>query len=78
MRAEEKQHYRHAEKELLRGGVLISIVDLLPHVQVVVGTSIEFEWHAADIVEHEIGAEHVGDIGQGPRRFCGDTGNDVE
>lgn len=66
MRAEEKQHYRHAEKELLGWCVLISVVDLLPHVQVVIGASIEFEWHAADIVEHEIGAEHVGDVGQSP------------
>jgi hypothetical protein len=28
-------------------------------------------------VEHEVGAEHVGDVGEGPGGFLRDAGNDV-
>jgi hypothetical protein len=60
VRAQEKQHYWYAEKEFFCRGVLSSIIDLFPHVQIVVRTSIEFEGYSSDPVEHKEGAKHVG------------------
>lgn len=60
--AKEKKYYRNTQKEFLRWCVLISIVDLFPHVQIIVGPSIEFERHASNIVKHKVRAKHVGDI----------------
>lgn len=65
--AEEEEHYRHREQKLLGWRVLIPIVDLLPHVEVIVGTGVELERDAPHPMEHEEGTEHVADIGQGPR-----------
>lgn len=78
VRRDQEQYDRHAEQELLRRCVLVSIVNLLPHVQVVVGAGVEVERHAADPVEHEVRAEHVRDVGERPRRFLRDSGHDVE
>lgn len=75
--AEEEEHNGHTEQELLGGGVLVSVVDLLPHIEVVVSTSIEFEWDAPHPVKHKEGAEHIADVGQGPRGLLRDTRNDV-
>lgn len=66
MSAEEEEHDRHAEQELLSGCVLVAIVDLLPHVEIVVGTGVELERDAPHPVEHEERSEHVADIGEGP------------
>lgn len=66
MCAEQKEDNRNAEEELLGWSVLIAVVDLLPHVEVVVSPSIKLEGHATDPVEHEERAEHVRDIGQSP------------
>lgn len=77
MGAEEEEADRDAEQEFLGGGILVAVVDLLPHVEVVVGTSVEFEGDAPHPVEHEEGTEHVADIGQGPGGFLRDAGNDV-
>lgn len=66
MGAEEKQHNGHAEKKLLGWRVLGAVVDLLPHVEVVEGAAVELEGYAADVVEHEVRAEHVGNVGQRP------------
>lgn len=77
MRAEQEQDNRHTKQELLCRRVLIPVVDLLPHVQVVVRAGIELEGHASHPVEHEVGAEHVGDVGEGPGGFLRDAGNDV-
>ena len=52
--AQKEEDYRHTEKKFLRGGVLVPVVDLLPHVQIVVGACVEFEWNASDPVEHQI------------------------
>ena len=52
--AEEKEDNRDAEQELLRWGVLVSVVDLLPHVQIVVGSGVELEGYPPDVVEHEV------------------------
>jgi len=43
MSAEEKKEDRDTQKEFLGRSVLISVVNLLPHVEIVIGTSIEFE-----------------------------------
>jgi len=61
--ADEEQQDGDGEKELLGRGVLISAVNLFPHVEVVVRSGVEFERHASHPVKHEEGAEHVGDVG---------------
>lgn len=66
MRAEEEEADGNAEEELLRRGILVPIVDLLPHVEVIVGTSIELKGNAPHPVEHEERAEHIADVGEGP------------
>jgi hypothetical protein len=73
MGAEEEQHYWHAEEKLFGWSVLGAIVDLFPHVQVIESSAIEFEGHATNVVEHEIRAEHVGDVCQRPRGLLRDT-----
>lgn len=75
--AEEEEHDRHAEQELLSGCVLVAVVDLLPHVEIVVGTGVEFKRNAPHPVEHEEGSKHVADIGEGPRSFLRDARDDV-
>lgn len=64
--AEQEDEYGYYEKKLLRWGVLISIIDLLPHVQVVVCSGVEFKRYTADPVEHQKGGTHVGDVDEGP------------
>lgn len=64
--AEEEQDYGDAQKELFGRRVLVSIVDLLPHVEVIIGSSVELERYSANPVEHEEGAEHVGNVGECP------------
>lgn len=54
MSAEEKQRDGDAEEELFGRRVLSSIVDLLPHVEVVKGAAVEVKGNAADMMEHEI------------------------
>lgn len=63
MCAEQKKNDWNAEKELLGWSVLIAVIDLLPHVEVVVSTSVELEGHTANPVEHKKRAKHVGNIG---------------
>ena len=77
MRANQEQTYRHGEKILLRRCILIFIVDLLPHVEIVVGAGVELEGDAAHVVEHEVCGEHVGGVGEGPGGFLRDGGDDV-
>ena len=77
MRAHQEQTNRHRQQELLRRRVLIFVIDLLPHVEVVVGAGVELEGDAAHVVEHEVGGEHVGDVGEGPGRFLRYAGQDV-
>ena len=64
--AKEEENDWDAGQELLGRCVLRAIVDLFPHVQVVVRSAVEVKWHTTDIVEHDIRAHHVGDVGQGP------------
>ena len=77
MGAQEKEHNGNTEEKLLGRSVLSTVVDLLPHVEVIEGTAIEFEGDSSDIMEHDVGADHVGYVGQGPRCLLRDAGNDV-
>lgn len=52
MGTEEKQENRHAEQKLLGRGILIPIVDLLPHVEIVIGTSIELKRDTPHPMKH--------------------------
>ena len=65
--AEEEEYNGHTKQELLGRGILVAIVDLLPHIEIVIGASVELERNAPHPVEHEEGAEHVADVGEGPR-----------
>lgn len=66
MGADEEEQDRHAEQELLGGGVLVAIVDLLPHIEIIVSTGVEFEGDAPHPVKHEEGSKHVTDVGESP------------
>jgi len=66
MSAEKKENNGYAEEELLCRRILISIVDLLPHVEIIVSTGVEFEWNTPHPVEHDKRAEHVADVGESP------------
>lgn len=78
MRANQEQHYRYREQELLGRGVLVPIVNLLPHVEVVVGARVEVEWYTAYVVEHEVGSGHVREVDQGPGCLLGHARDDVK
>lgn len=54
------QHYWHGQQELLCRGVLVAVVDLLPHVQLVVCTRVEFKGDSLDPVEHDVRALFIG------------------
>ena len=66
VRAEQKQHNRNTEKKLLGWRVLIPVVDLLPHVQVVICACVKFKGDTSNPMKHQIGCEHVGDIDKSP------------
>ena len=78
MGAQQEQHDGHAQQEFLGGRVLIPVVDLLPHVEVIVGARVEVEGHAAHPVEHQVGPTGVADVCQEPRGFLRDARHDVE
>jgi hypothetical protein len=48
------QHNGDRQKKLFCRCVLISIVDLLPHVQIVVSSSVELERYSLDPMEHQV------------------------
>lgn len=76
--AKQKQNDGYSQQKLLGRGVLISIVDLLPHIEIVISSSVEFEGDASDVVKHEVGAGHVGDVGESPGDFLRHAGYDIE
>jgi hypothetical protein len=78
MCAGEEQYDGHGEQELLRGSVLVPVVDLLPHVEVVKGARVEVEGHTAHVVEHEVGSRHVREVDQGPRCLLRHAWDDIE
>jgi hypothetical protein len=53
VRAQEKQADRHRKEELLRGGVLIAVVNLLPEIEMIVCAGVEFERDTSDVMEHD-------------------------
>jgi len=77
MGANEKEADGYGEQKLLGGGVLVAVVDLLPHVEVVIGAGVELEGHAAHPVEHEVGGGHVRRVNERPRRLLRHRGQDV-
>jgi len=56
---------------------LVSVVDLLPHVQIVVRSRIEFKWDSSDPVEHQIRPEHVRNVRQCPGCLLRNTRDDI-
>lgn len=54
MSAEKEKNDWNAEEELLRWRVLVAIVDLFPHVQIVVGTGVELKRYSSDPVKHQV------------------------
>lgn len=77
MRGHQEQHYWNRKQILLRWRELVSIVDLLPHVKIVVGPRVKVKRDAADPVKHQVGSCDVGQVGEGPGGFLGDAGDDV-
>lgn len=69
VRTEKKQNYGNTEEELFSWCILGSVVNLFPHVEIVVSTGIELKGNTSDIVEHEVGAHHICNVNQGPRSF---------
>lgn len=66
MRTCQKQADGYTQQEFLGWSELISVIHLLPHVEVVVRSSVEFERNAPDPMEHEVRTKHVGNIGEDP------------
>ena len=69
VRAQQEQDDGGDQEEFLGRRVLVPVVDLLPHVQVVVGARVKLEGHPLHVVEHQVRAEHVRDVGQRPGGF---------
>ena len=61
--AQKKQYDGNTEQELLGRSVLRAVVDLFPHVQVVISAAVEVERDAANPMKHDVRAEHVADVG---------------
>jgi len=76
--AEQEKYNGHAQEEFFGRRVLVAIVDLFPHVQIIICASVELEWYASDPVEHEIGPKHVDDVGESPRYLLRHARNYVE
>jgi hypothetical protein len=71
VRTQKKQHNRYAEKEFLCRSVLSPIINLFPHIQIVVSAGVKLEGYSPDPMEHEERSKHVRYIRQGPGRFLG-------
>ena len=76
--AQQEQGHGDAEQELLCRRVLVSVVDLLPHVEIVVCPGIELKGDSSYVMEHQVGAKHVADVGEGPGNLLRNPGDDVE
>ena len=75
--AQEEQDDRYTEQKFLGRRVLSAVIDLLPHVQIIEGPAIKVERDAANVVEHDVRAEHVRDVGQCPGRLLRDARDHV-
>lgn len=77
MCAEQEEYNGNREEEFLRWRVLVPIIDLFPHIQVVVGTRIEVERNTSYVMKHKVRPEHVADVRKRPRGLLRYTGYDV-
>lgn len=75
---DEKQTDGHSQQKLFCRSVLVSVINLLPHGQVVEGAGIELKGDSGHVVEHDVGANHVGDVGERPGQLAGHAGNEIE
>lgn len=75
---DQKEPDGHAQQKLFCGRVLVAVVNLLPHGQVVKGAGVELKGDAGHVVEHDIRANHVGDVGERPGELAGHAGDEVE
>jgi len=76
--ANQEQQNRYHQQKLLCRCVLVTTVDLLPHVQIVVGSCVELERHTPDPVEHDERSDHVENVDERPRSLLCDVGDNVE
>jgi hypothetical protein len=51
--AEKEQHYWHTKEEFLRRSILSPVIDLFPHVEIIVSASVKLEWYSSDPVKHK-------------------------
>lgn len=75
---DEEQANRHAEQKLLCGCVLVTVVNLLPHGQVVESASVELKGDSGNVMEHDVRANHVGDVGECPGQLAGHARDEIE
>lgn len=66
MCTEEEEADWYTKQELFSRSILVPVVDLLPHVQIIVSASVELKRNTPHPVEHEEGAKHVADICESP------------
>lgn len=77
VRRHKEENDRYRQEKLLGRCILIAIVNLFPHIEVVIGSSVEIERHAAYPMEHDIATSHVGDVCKCPGGFLCDAGDNV-
>ena len=77
MCANQKQKDRNNHQKLFGRRILISIVDLLPQIQIVVRARIELKRYSAYPMEHDVWSKHVRDICEGPGSLLGGPWDDV-
>lgn len=65
------------QQKLLHRGELGTVIDLFPHVQVVERAVVEVKWRAFNLVEHYIGTNDVGHVGQGPAHLVAENRHQV-
>lgn len=77
VRRNKKQGNRHAEQKLLCRGVLVTVVNLLPHSQIVVCAGVEFKGNASDVVEHDVRARYISNVSEGPAKLLREAGEKI-
>ena len=77
VRAHEEETDGHTQEVFLSWGELLAVVHLFPHVEIVVCSRIELERDASNPMEHQVGSEHVSDVGEKPGGVTLDAGDDA-
>ena len=77
VRAHKEETYGHTQEVFLGWSELLAVVHLLPHVKIVVGSRIELERDASNPMEHQVGPEHVREVGEKPGGVTLDAGDDA-